>query len=229
MEITGRKTDFVIAELEQKILDGTFAQGEMLPSERDLMDRFGVGRNIIREAISSLSRNGLLITKPRHRPVVAQAGYDTALESLSALVHHFMNEDGGFKNLYDSRIFIETSLSRYAALNARKDDIARLKEALENNRAAMENPEEFYRTDVLFHKVLYEIPKNPIYTALQNAYVSWLSGHWPKMERGVEINKVTFAGHEAVYNAILERDPDGAEEAMHNHLKVAWEHIRSTF
>ena len=228
-EIQGRKTDFVIQELERLILDDVFKQGERLPAERELMTRFGVGRNAIREAIASLSRNGMLITRPRHRPIVAPTGYETAIGNLSAMVQHFVSQDQGYKHLFDSRVFVELGLCRYAALNARKDDIIKLKKALEENRLAMKDPQDFYRTDILFHKILYEIPKNPIFPALHNAYVSWLSGHWPKMKRGEEINRITFSGHEAIYNAIVDRDPDAAEKALQTHLQIALEHIKYAF
>ena len=45
--------------LEAEITSGRVRAGDAIPSERDLMKRFGVGRPAIREAILSLSRKGL--------------------------------------------------------------------------------------------------------------------------------------------------------------------------
>ncbi len=64
---------------------------------------------------------------------------------------------------------------------------------------------------------------------MQKAYVSWLARHWAQMERGDELNAITFAGHEALFNAIVDRDPDAAEQALKDHLRIAWEQVKSTF
>lgn len=224
-----RSTDIVIGKLEKLILSGEFSSGEKLPSERTLMERFDVGRNVVREAIAALSRNGLLHTRPRYRPIVAYAGQQTAIDTLEGFVQHFIDQERGYEHLFRSRAFFEAALCRHAALHARKHDIERLREALDKNRASVSDPEEFYKTDVLFHRVLYEIPKNPIFPTLHTAYVSWLWEHWKKMERGEELNQLIYAGHEAIFNAIVDRDPDEAEQALLIHLNLAWEHVKNTF
>jgi DNA-binding GntR family transcriptional regulator len=35
--------------------------------------------------------------------------------------------------------------------------------------------------------------------------------------------------HKAIFDAIVERDADAAEEALETHLKAAWEYVRVTF
>jgi DNA-binding GntR family transcriptional regulator len=49
------------------------------------------------------------------------------------------------------------------------------------------------------------------------------------MKRGAGIDQMSCAGHEAIFEAILARDPDNAEEAMRRHLVAAWEFVRATF
>ena len=49
------------------------------------------------------------------------------------------------------------------------------------------------------------------------------------MKRGPDIDRMNHAGHEAIFEAIAARDPDGAEEALRRHLMAAWEFVRSTF
>lgn len=219
----------VIGKLEKLILSGEISPGEKLPSERTLMKHFDVGRNVIREAIAALSRNGLLLTRPRYRPVVAYAGQQTAIDTLEGFVRHFIDQERGYEHLFKSRAFFEAALCRHAALHARKDDIGRLREALADNKTAISDSEAFYKTDVLYHRIFYEIPKNPVFPTLHTAYVSWLWQHWKKMEREQELNRLVYSGHEAIFNAIVDRDPDEAEQALHNHLKIAWEHVKSTF
>jgi DNA-binding FadR family transcriptional regulator len=226
---TGRAADNVVAELEAKIVSGELQDRAPLPAERELMEQFGTSRTVIREAISKLSSKGLVETRPRFRPIVRKPDYATVLHACGNVVQHLLTDKSGIKNLYDSRVFIERALVREAASSARKEDIIDLKAALENNRKAIPDSLEFYRTDVAFHGVLYRIPRNPIFPAIHEGYTSWLAPQWDRMLRSPERNEVNYIAHKAILDAILERDPMAADEALTNHLKAAWEFVRVTF
>lgn len=225
----GRTSDALTGRLEAMIVAGELESGTRLPSERELMQRFGVSRTVVREAIASLASRGLLATRPGYRPVVRKPDYETALGTIGHVVEHLLNEPGGIWTLFDSRIFVEGALVRLAATQARREDIEALREALQRNAAAIGDPEAFYATDIDFHAVLYRIPRNPIYPALHKAYVTWLISHWRQMKRGPDIDRLNYRGHEAIFEAIVARDPDGAEAALRRHLEVAWELVRGTF
>jgi DNA-binding FadR family transcriptional regulator len=208
---------------------GELADGSPLPPERDLIETFGVSRTVVREAVATLASRGLVESRPRFRPVVRRPGYDAALAAADGVVVHLLAQAGGVKNLYDTRIFLEAGLVRQAAAKARKGDIEALKAALDANEAAIPDSAAFYRTDVAFHAVLYDIPKNPVFPALHKALTAWLAAHWVKMPRSPERNRVNFQRHSDIYHAIRDRDPDAAEAALNAHLNAAWEYVRGTF
>ena len=83
--------------------------------------------------------------------------------------------------------------------------------------------------DIAFHGVLYRMSRNPIFPAVHEGFTAWLYPHWGRMERLVDHNEANCIAHEAIYNAILERDPDRAEEALIEHLRGAWEYVKHTF
>jgi GntR family transcriptional regulator, sialic acid-inducible nan operon repressor len=168
-------------------------------------------------------------SKPRFRPVVRVPGYDSALSAVGGVVAHLLHLPGGVKTLYDVRIFLEAALVRHAALNARKDDLVQLREALKVNEAATQDSQLFYVTDVAFHAVFYALPRNPVFPSVHRAFTSWLSAHWQKMPRSPERNRVNYLSHKAILDAVLERDPEGAEKALTSHLNSAWEYVRATF
>lgn len=226
---TSRAADGIVAEIEARILSGRLADGRPLPAERELMDEFSTSRTVIREAIAALASRGLVESKPRFRPVVRKPNYDTVLRTTGSVVRHMLADPNGVRNLYESRVFIERGLVRDAALAASKDDIARLKSALADNREAIPDSDAFYRTDTAFHGVLYTIPGNPIFPAVHLAYTSWLAPHWEKMQRSPERNQRNYEAHEAIYMAILERDPSAADAALVQHLNAAWEYVSTTF
>ena len=220
----GRVADQIAA----LILGGELPGGARLPPERELMRRFGVSRTAVREAITGLAGRGLLLTRPGHRPIVRRPSYETAIEAVGDLVGHLMRDEQGAWALFESRIFVEAALARHAAAHARKEDIAELQGALARNSEAIGDSRAFYETDVAFHGVLYQIPRNPIYPAVHKAYVAWLMRHWARMDRAAELDRLNHAGHVAVFEAILARDPDGAEAALKRHLQFAWELVRGT-
>lgn len=224
-----RAADLIVSRIEQKIVSGELADRSPLPAERALMEEFGTSRTVVREAVTALANRGLIENRPRFRPVVRKPGYEAALTAVGGVVQHLLGEQGGVKNLYDSRVFLERALVREAAMHARKDDIQALKQALFENQEALDDSKRFYETDVAFHGVLYGIPQNPIFPAIHSAYTAWLAPHWIKMERSPERNRINFESHKAIFDAIMERDSDGAEEALLRHLRAAWEFVRVTF
>jgi GntR family transcriptional regulator, sialic acid-inducible nan operon repressor len=226
---TARAADAVVARIESRISSGELLDGAFLPAERELMAEYGISRTVVREAIARLAGRGLIEARYRFRPVIRRPGYDAALSAASGVVSHLLSRASGVKNLYDTRVFLEAALARNAALHARKEDIAALRSALADNERAISDSDRFYATDVAFHAVLYEIPRNPVFPSVHKAFTSWLAPHWERMLRSPERNRVNFLSHREICEAIVERDPDAAEKALQNHLGAAWEYVRGTF
>jgi DNA-binding FadR family transcriptional regulator len=221
-----RAADELVQRLSSQISSGQIEHGSRLPAERELMTRFGTSRTVVREAIARLEGLGLVENRPRFRPVVRRPGYDTAISALGGIVAHMFEQPGGVKTLYDIRIFLEAALVRHAALHARKDDVAALRVALTENEAAIDNSDRFYATDVAFHALFYAVPRNPVFPSVHQAFTGWLSPYWQRMPRSPERNRVNHLSHKAIFDAVVDRDPDAAEKALASHLNAAWEYVR---
>lgn len=177
----------------------------------------------------ALANKGLVEARPRHRPIVRKLSYDTALDTVGDVVMRLLNNPDGVRNLFDTRILVEAALVRQAATEATKDDISALKHALEANLDTIEDSKRFYQTDMAFHQVLYQISRNPVLPAIHSAYTTWLAPHWLQMPRLPDRNRVNYRAHNAIYQAILMRDPDAAEATLKTHLADAWQQVRKTF
>ena len=226
---SSRAADSLISVFERQIIDGTLRDGEALPPEREIVKTYGVSRTVVREAVLALSNMGLVEARPRFRPVVRKPSYDAALQAVGSVVKRLLTEPGGVRNLFDLRIMMEAALAREAALQANRDHITRLKQALADNKAAIHDSTLFFETDIAFHRVLYEVPDNPVLPSIHKAYTDWLSNHWMQMPRLPEWNRLNYEAHAAIYDAILLRDPDLAEAALRAHLAAAWKQICETF
>jgi DNA-binding FadR family transcriptional regulator len=224
-----RAADAMVAGIEARIIAGTLAEGSMLPAERELMASYRVSRGVVREAIARLAARGLLVARPRFRPIVRRPGAEAALSALEGVAGHLLGDKADVKNHYDMRVFVEAALTRMAALQARREDIAALREALAANERAISDSDAFYATDVAFHAALYQVPRNPILPAVHKAFTGWLAPHWERMPRSPERNRVNYLSHREIFHAIVERDAEGAERALQSHLSAAWEYVRGTF
>ncbi|MCB1376751.1 MAG: FCD domain-containing protein [Alphaproteobacteria bacterium] len=205
--------------LEGRIRNHAQPPGSELPSERDLMREFGVGRTAVREALFHLQRMGLVDLRPGARARVAAPTPAAVMSSLAGSARYLLSAPEGLRHFQDARLLFETGLVRDAARMATDADIARLRAALFANRESIGDLRRFEETDVAFHFAIATIPQNPIYTSLHSAILEWLVDqrrvtlHYPGQ------NRIAFDAHAAICEAIAARDPDLAAARMESHLQ----------
>lgn len=207
----------IAARLERMIAGGEYAPGDPLPSERALMETFGVGRPAIREALFHLKKLGLVELRSGTRARVTRPTPQSVVDGLSVTARHMLAAPEGIHNFQDVRVFFEAGLARHAAQHATAEDIAGFEAALEANRASLGDLKSFERTDVAFHYVLAVIPRNPIFTAIHAAFAEWLLEQ-RKTTLAPGQDEIAFAAHRLIFEAVAARDPDRAEAEMREHL-----------
>jgi DNA-binding FadR family transcriptional regulator len=210
----------VAVRIEAMIRSGEFAIGDLLPSERDLMERFQVGRPSIREALFCLQQTGMIDITNGARARVVRPTPTFVLSKLDSAARHFLTAPNGQEHMEGARAFFEIGLARYAAQNATDEDVARLKQALDANTAAAGNRDAFVRTDVLFHYQLAVIPRNPIFTGIHQAMVEWLTDQRTTTISMPDADLLSVRDHTAIYEAVAARDAERAEQLMRDHLRL---------
>src|SRR3954452_8371400 len=112
----------VADDLERMIQDGRYAAADLLPSERELMRQFGVGRPAVREALFHLQKMGLVEIKAGARARVAAPTPKAVVESLAGSVRYLLSAPNGVAHLQEVRAFFEAGLARHAALHASDEE-----------------------------------------------------------------------------------------------------------
>src|SRR5215471_18628149 len=120
----------VAGRLEGMIQEGHYSPGDQLPSERELMKQFGVGRPAVREALFALQKMGLVAVSSGERARVTRPTPKVVVESLSGAARHLLAAPDGVRHFQEARSFFEIGLARHAATHASDADIAELKAAL---------------------------------------------------------------------------------------------------
>jgi len=209
----------VAHQIEEAIILGSLVEGRNLPSERDLMASFGVGRPAIREALLLLGRTGFLQLSTGGRARITRPTVTVLVDQLSGSAKHLMASTKGERAFQEARRVFEAAIARNAAEIATDADVVRLGTALEINRAAVCDMAKFQQTDVAFHLVLAEIGTNPVFGALHGAIAGWLS-----LQRKVSLRVEgaaarALSSHQRIYEAVAERAPERAWAAMDAHLR----------
>ncbi len=210
----------VLERLLEMINSGECPIGSNLPSERDLMERFRVGRPAVREAIYRLERMGMVeiaqgsrtrITSPSPHHLMAQVS-ETARQMLR------MSEDGP-RHLAEARVALETAIVEAAIHRASEDDIWRIEAALAANKDAIAERPRFLRTDIEFHVAVAEATHNPIYAAVTRGIMEWWMDNQAALVRGRRSSIIAYREQERFFEMIRRRDEAGARQAMADHLQ----------
>tara|TARA_B110000091_G_scaffold210543_1_gene253546 strand:+ start:175 stop:957 length:783 start_codon:yes stop_codon:yes gene_type:complete len=205
-------------KLAADVHDGALQPGDMFPSERDLCERFGVGRSIVRDGMTILQGMGLADHSKGRRPRVAEPKLSRVMLAASDAAHFFFKDNEGRAHLQQARLFLETSMVRFAVENASNAKIAKMVSAIEECEANLDDIAAFRIADVKFHRALAEVPGNPIFVALHETFVDRLMKGAPIHEDSVAHNRASNAGHRNILSAILAKDSEAAVQALTSHL-----------
>lgn len=217
--MAGEDSAVMIARrLAASVHAGRFRPNEMFPSERDLCEEFGVGRNVIREATTLLHSMGLVDQVKGKRPRVVAPALSNMMRGVAEAAQMFFAGNEGLAHLEQARLFLETSMLRYAVEHATNAQVAKLVEAVETCEAHLDDNEGFRDADERFHRALAEIPGNPIFTALHDTFVKrMMTNRSPRPDIG-KGNRDSNAEHRQIVSAMLDKDAETAVEVLTRHL-----------
>lgn len=147
----------VCEEIERRIMSGRLGPGDLLPTETELAEQFGLTRHTIREGLRILEQGGLVGRKAGRRLFVKQPHYaELAPRALRALVMQRVT----FMELWEVSMSLEPSAAARAALQAGPVQVAALEENLRLMEAALDAGKSIIELDVAFHTLVAEIAGN---------------------------------------------------------------------
>ena len=208
----------IVDQLMDLIISGKAPPGTQLPSERELVEQFAVGRSAVREALFALQKMGLVTLNSGEPATVIAPTPDALVGELKGAVRYFLSKPSSMRDMQGARIFFEAGLARYAAQHATAEQIKTLKMALDLNEKSIGDRERFIDTDVDFHRVLADIPGNSIFATLHVALLEWLREQRATSGTVSGAREMAFRAHREIFNAVSAHDPDAAEAAMRAHL-----------
>ncbi|MGQ9916918.1 MAG: FCD domain-containing protein [Bryobacteraceae bacterium] len=213
--------DQVLDRLLTLIDQGELPPGSRMPGQRALMERFGVGRPAVREALQTLERMGLIGIQHGER-ARRSARRRPCPSSHACLRAPFADVfPGDARGLAGGRQAFEQFLVREAARQPKKEGIEQLRLALEAQEAARGDAVRFMTADIGFHVAIASLTNTPLYPALSEAMLGWIFGLFPRLLHAPNVEDLTLKEHAAILRAIEKRDPEAAARAMKRRLSHA--------
>ena len=204
------------------IIDESVSPGDRLPSERELAQRLGVSRPVIREAVAALGVRGVLSVRPGSGTYIRQLTPRDASSPIELLLR-LRREQNSFDDLHEVRQALEVQIAGLAAERADADDVAALQEAIDGMADAGESADLFIQHDLSFHDALARATKNELFLLLL-APITDLLWDFRLVAFHHDPDESLYGGlrhHRQILEYVRHRDVNGARSAMSHHLGQA--------
>ena len=207
----------IAASIRSRIVSGELTQGERLPNERDIAVGYGVSRNVVREAIRALAKDGLVSVRQGSGTYVSD-GTSRALGDSLELAISVGGLEQNLARLLEIRQIIEPSVAGLAADRAGPEQIAELRAEVATMEGAFEDVETFIAADHRFHVAIAKATLNHLVPMILFPIVDVLNEQRKRLFFVERSARSAQAFHHRILDAIERHDSAAAIEAMRGHL-----------
>ncbi|MGH6932773.1 MAG: FadR/GntR family transcriptional regulator [Dongiaceae bacterium] len=235
--------DNTLIKLRKMIAKGGFDHAGRIPPERALASKLGIGRRSLRRALEILEREGHL-SRQRGRGTFLQGGHNgkgkngiaravgPARDALPAgapcLDMGQIIDHTNPLEVIEVRLAVEPVTARLAAYRASQTEIARLQEAAEKTRVAVDSGA-YEQADHLFHRLIAEAARNWLFLAIfDTLHESQRDAGWRRLGENAHCFKrqsVYANFHAEISEAIAARNGERAHDLMLRHLGDVQKHL----
>ena len=212
----------LVTWIAEQINNQSLVPGDKLPSEKQLCEQFGVSRPVVREGLSQLKSEGLLMSHKGKGVFVSERGSRQSFR----LPYTELHDAEGLAHTLELIQVFERSAARYAAMRRTPDDLKSIRRALVAMEYAILSDQPGDEEDYTFHQAIVDATHNPHFIQLNE----YLEQHARRFIRQARQHTATYhhnliqtvqQEHQAILQAIEEQDPDAAATAAETHLQNA--------
>ena len=207
-----RVSDLAYERLRDMILDLRLPPGAVV-NEQELAAQLGLGRMPVREAVARLATDRFVVVHPRRSTQVADISLDDV------------------RSIFDAREAIECGVAHIAARRASAEDLAALRGLVEDADRAREGTdhEAFLHDDHEVHVFLVRMVRNPLLQDAAGRLLLHNLRFWRSYWASRPARRTMMIPHTALLAALADRDPEGAERAMREHIAASRKLLKSSF
>lgn len=208
-------SDSAVRFLRAMIFAGELGPGDKLPPERDLGARLGISRMTLRLALKALESTGYIVTTRGSRG----GSRVTDAASLARCWNEWMRQHADeLDDIFEYRMTVETRLASLAAERRTEEDLRLMERAVASER----RPQDWaslFRTDIDIHRSIARAARSP---RLERAMLASRGELFVPvdLDRLEDREHQVHDSHDAVLQAIRDRDPARAAEEMRRHIEL---------
>ena len=208
----------ISAYLQRAIETGAYSEGDKLPPERELAATFQAARSTVRRALDQLEKAGLVSRR------LGSGTFVGAATASNRKTHDVADQVSPIQ-LIEARLAVEPFTTRLAVLHATRRNLDDMELVLKHAEESLSDKDDFSKWDGEFHLLIAHASGNPL---LINVYRQInhvrLHAQWDAMKEKILTPEVVAAynrQHRAIFNALNERDAQGAYALITEHLEKA--------
>lgn len=207
--------NLVAERLCEWIIEGQFNPGDRLPTEHELIERFGVARSVVREAVVQLRALDIIEVFHGKGAFVSKVPLDLLRVRIRRLTNGTYAE---LTYLWEMREVLEVSIADLAARRRSDEDLANLERAIEAMDKALARGEIGVDEDADFHLYLTLATHNPVLVLVMEDIATLVA---PSRRRSLERPSRSVSSnleHRSILRMVKLGNVAGARNAMTQHL-----------
>lgn len=216
----------VVNKIKNSIVSGELKPGDKLPTEVELIEQLGVGRNSVREAVKMLIALGVLEVKRGQGTFVVKK---VKPSFFNPLLFSLIIEPKSNKDLYELRVMFDTMVlfnlmdkmddEKFDQVYSLLDEVY---ESYHNNTGEVDY---FVQKDMEFHKLLMELTENALIKQIGEVIISLFPEYIKKsisQENGI---KRSLDNHKEIVELLKAKNKEGISDLVEDTLeewKLEW-------
>lgn len=215
----------VVNNIKEMIKNKRIHPGEKLPNEMELAKHFGVSRPTIREALKILASINV---------VEIVRGKGTFVKHLPGLINDpfgldYVSDENLPLSLYEVRKIIEPSCAKLAAERATEEEIKKLEEIVERMKEIISTHKIWVEAELEFHRIIAQSTQNPILQRIVPIIQETIIRSFQSAPPTNYHHEKAFEEHIKILEAIKNREPELAYEAMQKHMENAYNRMLTIY
>ena len=211
----------IIDSLVEAMIRKELRPGDQIPTEMELAESLGVGRNSVREAIKILVYFGVLEIRRAEGTYVCEGFTETMIDPI--IYGIILDKAGSYEYLMELREIMEAGVLKLAMQNAEEEEIKKLRIQLDRMKREIEigpdNVDRVFHEDNEFHSIITAMGHNPLVQKIE-AVVRTLthSMRYETVRTMIESGKgqELYQAHAKLLQILESKDVDNLNENVRN-------------
>lgn len=214
-------SDMLYAQIVDKIrswmLKGYLKEGDLLPSERELAELFGVSRMPVSQAIKILEFLGVVQHVRGKGVFVKKIDINKIINNIGFLI---IDPGRGNVDLFEARSAIEVYAAQLAAKRRTAEDLDNMQDALLEMERNIHMKKDVNHASMRFHTALIAASKNDVLMKINEFLMDVLNFSRQEFLKESTQQDAALAQHRKIFQAIKSADAEAAAAEMQAHLYV---------